>query len=301
MCRIWHAWHVSTSTSTNGELNMADANWQQPYQQAFMDRAKAVGGAAYTPFGQSTQVDANPFQQQSWQNTFNRGMQGAPEVSAARDQMTGTIQGQGFKDNPYLSQQNPYLQSTIDSTLGDITQNYNTTVAPAMGTAMARSGSFGNSGLQEMQGVQQQNLAKELGRASSNLRFGDYQQKAQMFGAERDRQMQATGAAPGFANVDYTDLNAMQQAGNAMQGQAQGQRTSDFNQYLDSREFPFKAFGAYSQAMGSGGGQAAQTYPQANKGANALGGAMAGAQLGGSLGIGSGWGALLGGGLGLLG
>ena len=285
---------------------MADANWQQPYQQAFMDKAKAVGGAAYTPFGQSTQVDANPFQQQSWQNTFNRGAQGAPEVSAAREQMTGTIQGQGFKDNPYLSQQNPYLQSTIDSTLGDITQNYNTTVAPAMGTAMARSGSFGNSGLQEMQGVQQQNLAKELGRASSNLRFGDYQQKAQMFGAERDRQMQATGAAPGFANVDYTDLNAMQQAGNAMQGQAQGQRTSDFNQYLDAREWPFKTFGSYGQAMGAGGGQSAQTYGQANKPANALGGALAGLQIGSGFkddsgGNYGGWGALGGGLLGLLG
>ena len=67
-----------------------------------------------------------------------------------------------------------YLQSTIDSTLGDITKNYNQSVKPAMSTAQARSGSFGNSGLQQIQAGQEQNLAQELGRASSNLRFGDY-------------------------------------------------------------------------------------------------------------------------------
>jgi hypothetical protein len=275
-------------------------DWRQPFQQSFMGRAQEIGNAGYTPFGQSTQVGANPMQTQSWQNTFNRGLQGAPEVSAAREQMTGTIQGQGFQNNPYLSGENPYLQSTIDSTLGDITRNYNMTTRPAMTTANARSGSFGNSGLQEMQLNQERNLAQELGRASSNLRFGDYQQRAQMFGDERNRQMQATQNAPSFANVDYTDLQAMQQSGNALQGQQQAERTSDFNQYLDAREWPFKTFGSYSQAMGSGGGSAPQTYPQANKGANVLGGALAGAQLGSSLGIGGGWGAIGGGLLGLL-
>ena len=280
---------------------MADTtDWRQPYQQSFMDQAKQVGNAQYTPFGQSTQVGANPWQQQSWQNTFNRGMQGSPEVSAARQQMTGTINGQGFKDNPYLSGSNPYLQSTIDSTLGDITRNYNMTTAPAMATAQARSGSFGNSGLEEMKRDQERSLGQELGRASSNLRFGDYQQQAQQYGQERDRQMQVTQNAPSFANVDYVDLQAAQSAGNALQGQQQGERTADFNQYLDARNWPFQTFNAYAGAMGAGGGQASPQYPEANKGANALGGALAGAQLGSSLGVGAGWGAIGGGLLGLL-
>ena len=277
------------------------AEWQQPYQQNYLDRAQTLGGAQYTPFGQSTTAAANPWQQSSWERTYNRGMQGAPEVSAARGQLTNTIQGGGFSSNPYLQGENPYLQQTIDSTLGDITRNYNQTVRPAMGTANVRSGSFGNSGLAETQANQERNLAQELGRASSNLRYGDYTQRAQMYGQERDRQMQATQNAPSFANVDYTDLQAMQQAGNAAQGQQQNEITSNFNQYLDAREWPFRTLGAQGQAMGVGGGQTAATYGQANKGANALGGALAGAQIGSSLGIGSGWGALGGGLLGLLG
>lgn len=279
---------------------MAD-DWRQPYQQAFFGRGQQIGNAGYTPFGQSTQVEANPWQQQAWQSTFNRGMQGSPEVSAARTQMTDTIQGGGFASNPYLQGENPYLQQTVDSTLGDITRNYNLTQRPAMTTANARSGSFGNSGLAQMEGEQQRALAQELGRASSNLRFGDYQQRAGLYENERNRQQQAVLGAPNFANVDYTDIQAMQQAGNAAQGQSQLERTADFNQYLDAREWPFKTYGAWGQAMGTGGGQAAQTYPQASKGANVLGGALAGAQLGSNLGIGSGWGAISGGLLGLLG
>lgn len=113
--------------------------------------------------------------------------------------------------------------------------------------------------------------------------------------------MQATQQAPSFANVDYTDLQAMQQAGNSAQAQNQNELTGNFNQYLDAREWPFRTVGAQGQAMGVGGGQTAQTYGQANKGANVLGGALAGAQLGSSLGVGSGWGAIGGGLLGLLG
>jgi hypothetical protein len=279
------------------------AEWQQPYQQNYLDRAQTLGGAHYTPFGQSTTAAANPWQQSSWERTYNRGMQGAPEVSAARDQMTNTIQGGGFSSNPYLQGENPYLQQTIDSTLGDITRNYNQTVRPAMGTANVRSGSFGNSGLAETQANQERNLASELGRASSNLRYGDYTQRAQMYGQERDRQMQATQNAPSFANVDYTDLQAMQQAGNAAQGQQQNEITSNFNQYLDAREWPFRTLGAQGQAMGVGGGQTAATYGQANRGANVLGGALAGASIGQGLNKdnGSVWGAVGGGLLGLLG
>lgn len=271
--------------------------WQSEYQQDLVKRGKDFANTGYTPFGQNTTAAANPWQTSSWERTYNRGMQGAEEVGAARDQLTGTIQGQGFQSNPFLQQDNPYLQSTIDSTLGDITRNYNLGTKPNMETAMIRSGSFGNAGLQQMQGEQQRSLQQELGRAASNLRFGDYQQRSQLYENERNRQMQGTLQAPTFANVDYTDLQAMQQAGNAAQGQDQNELTSDYNQYLDAREWPFKTFNSYASALNASPQQ--QALPQANKGANALGGALAGASLGSAIGIGSGWGAGLGGLLGL--
>ena len=281
---------------------MADNSWMQPYQTNLFEKAQNIGNQVYTPFGQSTQVEANPMQQNAWQSTYNRGMQGAPEVSAARDQMTNTINGGGFQANPYLQQSNPYLQSTIDSTLGDMTRNYNNTTKANTESSMAASGSFGNSGLQQLQSEQQRNLMQEQGRTAANMRFGDYQQQAQLYDNERNRQMQATANAPAFSQVDYTDLNAMQQAGNSMQGQNQAERTANYNQYLDAREFPFKTLGAQSSAMGSGGVASAnyQQQPVANTGANVLGGALVGSQIASNLGM-SGWGgAALGGLAGLL-
>lgn len=275
--------------------------WMQPYQTDLFTKAQNIGSQPYTPFGQSTQVGSNAMQDDAWQSLFNRGKQGAPEVSAARTQLTDTINGGGFQSNPYLQQSNPYLQNTIDSTLGDMTRNYNLNVKPNTESAMVAGGSFGNSGLQQMQQEQQRQLLQEQGRAASNLRFGDYQQQAQMYGQERDRQLQATAQAPQFAQSDYTDLGAMGQAGNALQGQQQSERTANYNQYLDAREFPFKTLGAQSAAMGSGGVGSAtyQQQPTANTGANVLGGASAGYQLGNQFGMG-GWGAIAGGLAGLL-
>lgn len=263
-------------------------------------RAQDVGALGYTGFGQSTQAAANPYQTQAWDATFNRGLNGSQEVSAARDQLTGTINGSGFSSNPFMGQSNPYLQKSIDSAMGDVTRNYNLAVKPQTESAMASSGSFGNSGLQQMQGEQQRNLAQELGRTDSNMRFADYQQQAQLYDNERNRQMQAMTAAPTFANVDYTDLQAMQQAGNAIQGQTQGETTAAYNQYLDAREWPFKTLGAQAGAMGSGSvGASTYQQQQPNTGANMLGGALAGAQIGSALGS-TGWGAVAGGLLGAL-
>ena len=268
------------------------------YMNNLAANAQKVGGTGYTPFGQSTQVEANPWQQQSWQNTYNRGMQGAQEVSDARTQLQSTINGGGFQSNPFLSQSNPYLTQSIDSAMGDMTRNYNLAVKPQTEAAMVNSGSFGNSGVMEMQGEQQRQLAQEMGRTASNMRFADYQQQAGMYTDERNRQMQAVSNAPSFANVDYTDLQAMQQAGNAMQGQNQSERTANYNQYLDAREWPFRTLGAQASAMGTGNVSAAtyQQQPQANTGANMMGGALAGAQIGSQFGgAGAGWGALAGG------
>lgn len=263
------------------------------YLNDLSTKAQNLGNTGYTGFGQSTQVSANPWQQTAWQNTFNRGMQGAGEVDAARGQLTNTINGVGFSSNPYAGKENPYLQSSIDGALGDMARNYNTTIKPQTESAMASSGSFGNSGLMQMQGEQQRNLQDSMGKTASNMRFADYQNQTGMYEKERDRQMAAVGQAPSFANVDYTDLQAMQQAGNSLQGQSQGERTAAYNQYLDAREWPFKTVGAQAGAMGQGGiGSSNYQQQQPNTGANALGGALAGAQLGSTFG---GWGTALGG------
>lgn len=309
------------------------------YMNNLATNAQNIGATPYTGFGQSTQVDANPWQQQAWQNTFNRGVQGAAEVSNGRNQLNNTINGQNFQSaaqgpvaqgnmfannyntaangqNAFMGMNNPYLNQSIDSAMGDISRNYSLNAKPQMESSMIRSGSFGNSGLQQLQGEQQRQLAETMGRTANDMRMNAYSQSAglneSMLGrqfeagsqqltnqvnAEQARinnnfssgmnqaqrndamtnfnvsnQLDATKYAPQYAQSDYIDLQAMQQAGNSLQGQQQSERTAGYNQYLDAREWPFKTLGAQAGAMGSGSvGSSTYQQQQPNQTANTLG------------------------------
>jgi hypothetical protein len=69
---------------------------------------------------------------------------------------------------------NPYLQGSIDAALGDTVRNYNLTTQPAFNNAMVNSGSFGNSGVQQMNQEAQRQLQTSLGRQANDMRYGDY-------------------------------------------------------------------------------------------------------------------------------
>jgi hypothetical protein len=92
----------------------------------------------------------------------------------------------GASVNPFLGQQNPYLQNIIDLTSRGLVDNYGRTAVPAQNAAMVRSGSFGNSGLQEMQRADQEQLQRSLTDSESKLRFNDYTQQQAMYGNQQN-------------------------------------------------------------------------------------------------------------------
>ena len=207
------------------------------------------------------------------------------------------FQNGGFAaQNPYLQQSNPQLQSTIDNTLGDMSRNYNNTTKSNMESSMASSGSFGNSGLAQIQGEQQRNLMQEQGRAASGIRFNDYQQQAQMYGQDRNRDLQAQQQANGYdLGLRSNDLGFSQLDSNIYQ--------QNFNNQMAGAEFglnayntlqngnnlgltagnamqqtPIGQFGNFSQNSNSiGNGYSTGTSSQTNQGnpyVSAIGGAM---------------------------
>lgn len=83
--------------------------------------------------------------------------------------------------NPYLGQQNPYLQQNIDNTLGDMTRQYNLTTQPAYNSAMVKSGSFGNAGVQQMNDNSNYMQQKALGATDAAMRMQDYNNQQGMY------------------------------------------------------------------------------------------------------------------------
>lgn len=64
---------------------------------------------------------------------------------------------------------NPYLDQNVNSALQNIGNNYRNTVQPQQAAQAAQSGSFGNSGVQQAQGYQNQQFGKTLADTAANM------------------------------------------------------------------------------------------------------------------------------------
>jgi hypothetical protein len=101
-----------------------------------------------------------------------------------------------------------------------------------------------------------------------------------MYNANQGRGMQALGLAPGFANQDYTDINAMTQAGNTYQQQDQRGLDSAYQQWQQARAYPQQQLGVMGNALQQSYGQNnTSTTPGPSSASQLFGGALTGAGL----------------------
>lgn len=194
---------MATFSTTNAPLP-----WMEPYIRDFLQRSQEVANTGYEQ-GPGTYTGPNDLLSQGFQMTANRAMQGSPEMSAARGQLTGTINGQFLgrqamqnqnagavnpfmnAANPYMGANNPYLNQSIDNAQGDLARNYNLVNKPAWDKAMQSSGSFGNTGVAEMAGNDRNNLMQNMGRIGNDMRMNAYNQSANMAESQVGRQFSA--------------------------------------------------------------------------------------------------------------
>lgn len=183
------------------------------YMQTALNNAQNVVGSPLTGQAQSAVSNllardpANGYGM-NWSNPF-LGM----TANVGRNAYEGATTSVG--SNPMMGLNNPYLQSAIDQAQGDVTRQYNMTVRPQLDSAMRASGSFGNTGVQQMQAESQRQLASELGRVSTGMRMADYtgQQGLYENAINRGVQSQQTDLARNAGlNQNYQNnlLNAFQ-------------------------------------------------------------------------------------------
>ena len=185
--------------------------------------------------------------------------------------------------NPYLGQ-NPYLDSTIQKSQNDLVRSYNTAIKPAMESSMARSGSFGNTGLQEMQGQQQMQLSDALGNISNQARMQDYGNQQNMYrwdqGFNRDLYNDAFGQ-----NMQNTQL------GLSMMGNLQQANQNDIGNATNIHNQPANNWSLFSNAANSmGQGYGTNTSSMSGGGSSPFTSALGGAQIGSAFGRQMGWG-----------
>lgn len=137
-------------------------------------------------------------------NTVNAGWN-ASQITPGQN--TNTVSA---GSNAYAGS-NPYLQANIDAALGDVTRSYKNTVMPQQTNAVVGSGSFGNSGVQQVQAEQERQLAEQLGNVASSMRMQDYTQQQGLAENALNRGLQAQQFNAGLTENNLSRDMAAQQ------------------------------------------------------------------------------------------
>jgi len=217
----------------------------QPFAQGYLNRAQTVADSPYQAFTGQRVADMAPWQNQAYQAQAQRAMSGSPVMNQANLGLTNMMQGGGTaaansygpvqaaanpygyaqtvsnqygpvqaQANPYAGS-NPYLQQSIDATLGDVSRNWNNIQKPQWDTSMQRSGSFGNSGIAQANQMAQSDTQRNMGNIASGMRMQDYTQQQQLGESAANRNLQASqfNASMGDAAAARATQNSQFNAG----------------------------------------------------------------------------------------
>lgn len=258
---------------------------QRPFLEYGFDQAGKLynsGGPEY--FGKSTVAPMSGNTMAANTMLANRGLMGSDVNRNAQGLANNTMQG-GFLNS------NPHLSAMSNAAARDVTRQYKQTVMPGINATFGGAGRTGSKAHENaMYGAQAQ-LGNSLADMNANLYGNNYE-------SERDRMLQTQGMAPGLAATDYQDINAVAQAGQRVDAQAQGVLDDQVARFDHYQSAPERSLQNYIAAIqGNYGGQATTEVSSGakNRARNqgALGGAAAGASIGSQ--IYPGWGTAIGG------
>ena len=235
--------------------NMESKPWEavQPHLQNVFNEAKDIyyndrpqyfPDDTYLPYSQDTMQGLDQMRGLSNNNQL---------VGAATNDATKTLSGN------YLNS-NPYLDSVIKNTAGDITRN--------VGSSFAAGGRYGSNAMAST-------LADSIGDMSSSMRMGNYQN-------ERDNMARYQALAPQNNALQYDPANQMMNVGSILEAKDYEALNSDINRFNFNENSRSNALNQYNSLLNNGlqfgtqTGVSTQPVYGGSKMQGALGAGMAG-------------------------
>jgi hypothetical protein len=234
---------------------------QQPWQQYVSDLSGLTGQEMPRYQGQTV---AGVNDQQALANSMliNTAINGNPAANEAQSMAYLTLNG-AF-DNPYATQANPYgtesayMDQVIDRANQKTLDAYNLNQSQNQaGHALSRTMGSGK------QMLQQQDMAEALGEGmqgnalnalnqnyygNQGIAENQLNRATSAVDAERNRQMQAMGMAPGMQQMDLQAIQAMMGGGDALRGYEQDLLNAQMQDWTAWQQSPY----AQLDVMGSG-------------------------------------------------
>jgi len=198
-------------------------------------------GSTVVPFSTQTQAGLDAMQ--------TRATAGSPLVTGAQDLTAATMRGD------YLSpDSNPYLKSAMDAATRPMTEAFTQDVLPGIDAAFSSGGRYG-SGLQANQQARAaEDYLQTLGDVSSRMAYSNYAD-------ERARQLDAAGAAPAMAELDYLDPSRLIDIGAAYEGMAERELREDIDRHRFAEDEARIRLGEFLPAV-TGGSWSTQSKEQ---------------------------------------
>jgi len=250
---------------------LTDIN-QNPYMQYMRDRQ-----AQFTPLQQQSYENA-ALMQTAPQLGDATAMAGMAGLGALNTQYTfNPYQTQQFTGNNVQAYMSPYMQNVVERQQQDATRQA-AIAGQAQQANAARSGAFGGSGDYLMRGQAAGNLARQKGDIQAQGLQNAYQQAMGQFnqsqaqnlaGQQLNAQQQQFGAGLGLqglqtalsgakslADIGQTQygqnlglLDVQNRFGAQQQGQIQNQLNTEYQDFLNAQNYPYKQLGFMSDML----------------------------------------------------
>jgi hypothetical protein len=227
----------TTNTAQFKPPDYAVQGWQD-----YVNNASAITQSAYQPYYGMEIAPINNAQVQGLQYMSNLAANGAPDYNTARAMNQITAAG-GFENpgsafqtengtNPWMGSQtwagvnayegfSPEYQQFKQNSMDDIVGAYQRGTAAQTDTAMNRAGAFGGGAHLAQISANENNLARNLARQSSEMDFGQWDRSGALYENYLGRDMQS--------QLQSQNLNS-QMGENALNRSLTAQ-TNDYNRY----------------------------------------------------------------------
>jgi hypothetical protein len=247
--------NITTTTASE------PSEFVKPYVTEAFDQAQNMfQSASPNYYPNQTYTNFSPQTETALQLAQTRALNN-PLLNSSQNEINSILQGD------YLSPTtNPYSQALYNQMAGDVTSGVQ--------SQFSKAGRLGSAANQEV-------LAGELGDLANQVYGNQYNQ-------ERANMMSATQLAPGIAQADYQDIEALGGVGQTRENMEMAQIQDAMARFDFEQQKPYYKLREYLGSIGASVPQTTSvTKPQfRNTGAGLLGGAMQGYQLGQNFGMG---------------
>lgn len=256
-------------------------DYAKPYVEELLGSAQGLTDINQNPYMQymgERVAQFTPLQQQSYQNAAL--MQTAPQLgdATALAGMSGlgalntqyTFRPSNFTTSDAQALMSPYMQNVVARQQQDA-QRQADIARQAQGAQAARAGAFGGSGDYLMRAQAAGNLARQKGDIQAQGLQNAYQQAMQQYNTQNQLNAQqqqfgaglglqglqtANQAAQNLANIGQTQygqnvglLNLQNQFGGQQQQQVQNILNTQYQDYLNAQNYPYKQLGFMSDML----------------------------------------------------